>query len=126
MLMDSSTQKCNLETRLKVINLIFESLDPEKINAAYEGIKFLREKKIRSIMELLKSDYKDKEEYHPKHWVFERKSVYDRHRAAVISGIDTSPPYFIRYCRKSVCRMIFLGFVNHRGLLNQCFGDWHI
>ena len=63
MLMDSSTQRCNLETRLKVINLIFEYLDPEKINAAYEGIKYLREKKIRSIMELLQSDYKDKKEY---------------------------------------------------------------
>ena len=65
MLMDSSTQRCNLETRLKVINLIFEYLDPEKINAAYEGVKYLREKKIRSIMELLKSDYKDKKEYLP-------------------------------------------------------------
>ena len=65
MLMDSSTQSCSWETRLKVINLIFEYLDPEKINAAYEGIKLLREKKIRSIMELLKSDYKDKKEYLP-------------------------------------------------------------
>ena len=42
-----------------------EYLDPEKINAAYEGIKLLREKKIRSIMEVLKSDYKDKKEYLP-------------------------------------------------------------
>ena len=65
MLMDSSTQNCNLETRLKVINLIYEYLDPEKINAAYEGIKLLREKKIRLIMEVLKSDYKDKKEYLP-------------------------------------------------------------
>ena len=65
MLMDSSTQGYDWKTRLKVINLIFEYLDPEKINAAYEGVKLLREKKIRSIMELLKSDYKDKKEYLP-------------------------------------------------------------
>ncbi len=65
MLMKSSTQRCKWETRLKVINLIFEYLDPEKINTAYEGIKYLREKKIRSIMKLLKSDYKDKREYIP-------------------------------------------------------------
>ena len=63
MLMESSTQSCDWETRLKVIKLIFEYLDAEKINAAYEGIKLLREKEIRSIMGLLKSDYKDKREY---------------------------------------------------------------
>ena len=61
--MKSSTQRCDWEKRLKVIHLIFEYLDSEKINAFYEGIKFLRDKKIRSIMELLKSDYKDKKEY---------------------------------------------------------------
>ena len=65
MLMDSSTQRCDWEIRLKVISLIFEYLDSEKINAAYEGVKLLRDKKIRSIMELLKSDYKDKREYLP-------------------------------------------------------------
>jgi len=63
--MESSTQSCDWGKRLKVINLIFEYLDSDKINAAYEGIKLLREKKIRSIMELLKSDYKDKKEYLP-------------------------------------------------------------
>ena len=65
MLMDSSTQSCSWEKRLKVINLIFEYLDPEKINAAYLSVKLLRDEKIRSIMELLKSDYKDKREYFP-------------------------------------------------------------
>lgn len=65
MLMKSINQKYCWENRLQVINLIFEYLDPEKINAAYEGIKFLRDKEIRSIMELLKSDYKDKREYLP-------------------------------------------------------------
>ena len=65
MLMKASTQWCNLETRLKVISLIFEYLDNEKINAFYEGIKYLRDREIRSIMELLKSDYIDKKEYLP-------------------------------------------------------------
>ncbi|MEJ2284447.1 MAG: hypothetical protein P8X85_12715, partial [Desulfobacterales bacterium] len=65
MLMKSSTQRCDWEIRLKVIDLIFEYLDPEKINAAYVGVRLLRDKKIRSIMELLKSDYKDKREYLP-------------------------------------------------------------
>jgi hypothetical protein len=65
MLMDSSTQRCDWEIRLKVINLIFEYLDSEKINAAYEGVKLLRDKKIRSIMELLKSDYIDCNEFFP-------------------------------------------------------------
>ena len=65
MLMKSKNQGYCWENRLQVINLIFEYLDPEKINAAYEGIKFLRDKEIRSIMELLKSDYKDKREYLP-------------------------------------------------------------
>ena len=65
MLMESRSQRCDLEKRLTVINLIFEYLDPEKINAIYENKKLLREKKIRSIMELLKSDYKDKKEYLP-------------------------------------------------------------
>ena len=65
MLMESSTQSCDWGKRLNVINLIFEFLDSDKINAAYEGIKLLRDKEIRSIMELLKSDYKDKREYFP-------------------------------------------------------------
>jgi len=65
MLMESSTQTCDWEKRLKVVNLIFEYLDPEKISAAYESIKLLRDKKIRSIMKLLQSDYKDKKEYLP-------------------------------------------------------------
>ena len=65
MLMRSSTQRCDWEIRLKVINLIYEYLDSEKINAAYEGIRLIRDKKIRSIMKLLKSDYKDKREYLP-------------------------------------------------------------
>ena len=65
MLMESSTQSCDLEKRLKVINLIFEYLNPEKINATYEGVKLAREKEIRSIMGLLKSDYRDKREYLP-------------------------------------------------------------
>jgi hypothetical protein len=65
MLMESSNQRCDWEKRLKVINLIFEYLDPERINAAYKGIKLLRDKEIRSIMELLKSDYIDKKEYLP-------------------------------------------------------------
>jgi hypothetical protein len=65
MLMDSNTQSYNWEKRLKVINLIFEYLDSGKINAAYEGVRLMRDKKIRSIMELLKSDYKDKKEYLP-------------------------------------------------------------
>jgi hypothetical protein len=65
MLMKSSSQSYDWEKRLRVINLTFEYLDPEKINAVYEGIRLLRDKKIRSIMELLKSDYKDKREYLP-------------------------------------------------------------
>ena len=65
MLMKSINQGYCWENRLQVINLIFEYLDPEKINAAYEGIRLLRDKEIRSIMELLKSDYKDKRKYLP-------------------------------------------------------------
>jgi hypothetical protein len=65
MLMDSDTQRCNLENRLKVISLIFEYLDPEKINALYESIKLERDKKIRSIMNILKSDHIDSYEYFP-------------------------------------------------------------
>jgi hypothetical protein len=65
MLMDSNAQSCDWEKRLKVINLIFEYLDSEKINAAYESVRLIRDKKIRSIMKLLKSDYKDKREYLP-------------------------------------------------------------
>ena len=63
MLMDSSTQNYDWEKRLKVITLIFEYLDHKKINAVYESIKLSKDKKIRSIMKLLKSDYIDKKEY---------------------------------------------------------------
>ena len=63
--MDSSTQDCSLEKRLKVVNLVFEYLDAEKINAVYEGIKYLRERKIRSIMKLLEIDHIDRKEYLP-------------------------------------------------------------
>jgi hypothetical protein len=64
-LMDSDTQRCDLEKRLKVIRLIFEHLDPEKISAVYEGIKLERNRKIMSIMNILKSDYIDCCEYSP-------------------------------------------------------------
>ena len=65
MLMDSSTQDCNWEKRLQVVNLVFEYLDAVKINAIYEGRKYSRERKIRSIMRLLEIDHIDREEYHP-------------------------------------------------------------
>ena len=65
MLMNSDNQKCNLEIRLKVVNLVFEYLDAEKINAVYEGKKYLRERKIKSIMKLLEIDHIDRKEYHP-------------------------------------------------------------
>ena len=65
MLMESISQSCDWENRFKVIKLIFEYLNPEKINAAYECIKLSRVKEIRSIMGLLKSDHKDKREYLP-------------------------------------------------------------
>jgi hypothetical protein len=65
MLMESSSQRCDLKKRLEIINLIFEYLDPDEINALYESVKHERDKKIRSIMNLLKSDYKDKREYLP-------------------------------------------------------------
>jgi len=53
MLMDSNTQRCDLEKRIKVINLICEYLEPDKINAFYEGFKKDRDRKIRSIMYIL-------------------------------------------------------------------------
>ena len=65
MLMDSKNQNYDWERRLKVINVIFEYLDPEKIEVAYQGIKQIRNKRIRDIMELLESDCKDKREYQP-------------------------------------------------------------
>jgi hypothetical protein len=65
MLMNSSSQECNLDTRIKVVSLIFEYLDADKINAAYEGVRFLRDKKIRSYMRVLKKDHIDKNEYLP-------------------------------------------------------------
>lgn len=64
-LMDSSHQNYNWVTRLRVINLILDFLSPGNIEAAYEMVKQLREKQIRSIMELLDADYKDKREYSP-------------------------------------------------------------
>jgi hypothetical protein len=65
MLMNSKSQKCNWEKRLKVVSLVFENLDPDKINAFYEGKKYSRDKKIRSIMRVLKTDHIDKKEYLP-------------------------------------------------------------
>jgi hypothetical protein len=65
MLMDSNNQNYDWEKRLKVINTIFEYLNPEKIEVAYQGIKQLRNKRIRDIMELLESDCEDKREYQP-------------------------------------------------------------
>ena len=63
--MDSRNQNYDWETRLKVINLILEYLNPGNIEAAYEMVKQERNKKVRAIMEVLKGDYKDKEEYLP-------------------------------------------------------------
>ena len=65
MLMDSDYQKCNLDKRLEVVNLIFEYLDADKINAVYEGRKYKRERKIRSIMKILEIDHIDRKEYSP-------------------------------------------------------------
>ena len=63
MLMDSTKQRCNLDKRMKLIDLIFEYLDPDKVEIAYEGVKNIRNQKIRAIMGVLKSDYKDRREY---------------------------------------------------------------
>jgi len=63
MLMDSTKQRCNLDKRMKLIDLIYEHLDPDKIEIAYEGVKNLRNQKIRTIMAVLKSNYKDRREY---------------------------------------------------------------
>ena len=65
MILDSSTQDCNWEKRLQVVNLVFEYLDAEKINTIYEGKKLFREKKIRSIMKQLEIDHVDRKEYSP-------------------------------------------------------------
>jgi hypothetical protein len=65
LLMDSRNQNYDWETRLKVVNLILEYLNPGNIEAAYEMEKQERNKKVRAIMEVLKSDYKDKKEYSP-------------------------------------------------------------
>ena len=63
MLMDSNNQNYDWEIRLKVINTIFEYINPEKIEVAYQVRKQIRNKRIRYIMELLESDGKDKREY---------------------------------------------------------------
>lgn len=63
LLMDSRNQNHDWETRLKVINLILEYLNPGNIEAAYEMVKQERNMKIRAIMDVLKGDYKDKKEY---------------------------------------------------------------
>jgi hypothetical protein len=63
MLMDSTTQRCNLDKRMKLIDLIYEHLDPDKVEIAYEGVKNIRNQKIRTIMAVLKSNYKDRREY---------------------------------------------------------------
>ena len=65
LLMDSRNQNYDWETRLKVINLILEYLNPGNIEAAYEMVKQERNKKVRAIMEVLKGDYIDKKEYLP-------------------------------------------------------------
>jgi len=64
-LMDSRNQNYDWETRLKVINLILEYLNPGNIEATYEMVKQERNKKVRAIMEVLKGDYIDKKEYLP-------------------------------------------------------------
>ena len=63
MLMDSSCQGYKWEKRLKVINLIFKYLNPENIESEYAGEKLSRNKRIRAIMELLKSNYEDIKDY---------------------------------------------------------------
>jgi hypothetical protein len=63
MLMDSTKQRCNLDKRMKIIDLIVEHLDPDKIEIAYEGIKNIRNQEIRTIMAVLNSNYKDRREY---------------------------------------------------------------
>ena len=63
MLMDSTKQRCNLDKRMKIIDLIYEHLDPDKIEIVYEGVKNLRNQEIRTIMAVLKSNYKDRREY---------------------------------------------------------------
>ena len=63
MLMDSTKQRCNLDKRMKLIDLIFEHLDPDKVEIAYEGVKNIRNQKIRAIMGALESNYKDRREY---------------------------------------------------------------
>ena len=65
MLMDSDKQKYDWVKRLKVINLIFEYVDLQNIESDYANAKLSRSKKIRSIMELLKSDYEDTKDYDP-------------------------------------------------------------
>lgn len=65
MLMRSEKQNCDYEKRLKVIDIILEYLDPEKVEMVYLGNKYRRDKKIRAIMKVLESDYKDKREYTP-------------------------------------------------------------
>jgi hypothetical protein len=65
LLMDSRNQNYDWETRLKVINLILEYLNPGNIEAVYEMVKQERNKKVRAIMEILKGDFKDKKEYLP-------------------------------------------------------------
>ena len=57
LLMDSRNQNYDWETRLKVINLILEYLNPGNIEAAYEMVKQERNMKIRAIMDVLKGDY---------------------------------------------------------------------
>lgn len=65
LLMDSRNQRYDWETRLKVINLILEYLNPGNIEAVYEMVKQEKNKKVRAIMEVLKGDYIDKIEYLP-------------------------------------------------------------
>jgi hypothetical protein len=65
LLMDSSGQQYSWITRLRVIRIILSYLDKDHIEAAYEGVKKLRQKQIHTIMEVLESDYKDKRQCKP-------------------------------------------------------------
>jgi hypothetical protein len=65
MLMDSDNQNYDWVKRLKVVNLIFEYLNHKNIESEYADRKLSRSKKIRRIMEVLKSDYEDINDYDP-------------------------------------------------------------
>jgi len=58
-LSESGTQRCDLEKRIVVIDMITEYLDPEKIDLAYEGIKKIREMQIEYFEKLLRNGHKN-------------------------------------------------------------------